>query len=130
WMLLMGAALIISVWIALADARPALASCTTSSGPCTAVASLTDARFDRHTTAFNGTNALDATADSPISVQRSWIFAVGNPSPATIGASYNATSPLTFFYPVNPGPPPPPFSASGTLAMNQTLRNLTQETDF
>jgi hypothetical protein len=130
WMLLVGAALFVSLWIVLAGARPALASCTTSSGPCTAVVSLTDDRFDRHNVPFSTASSADATADSPLSVQRSWMFAVRNSGPATVVASYNATSPLTFFYPVNPGPPPPPFSASGTLAMNQGLRNPAQEIDF
>jgi hypothetical protein len=130
WMLLVSAGLLVSSWIVLAAARPALASCTTSSGPCTAVVNLKDARFDRYTVPFSSNNSLDATADSPVSIQRSWAFGVTNLGPATVVASYNATSPLTFFYPVNPGPPPPPFSGSATLAMNQTLRNPAQETDF
>lgn len=129
-LLLAGAALFVSAWVVLAGARPALASCTTSSGPCTSVASLTDTRFDRHTIAFSGGDSSDTTADSPVGIQRSWSFGVVNLGSATIGASYLATSPLTFFYPVNPGPPPPPFSASGTLATNQGLRNPAQETDY
>lgn len=130
WMLLVGVALFVSLWIVLAGARPALASCSTSSGPCTAVVSLTDSRTDRITVPFSGDSVADATADSPTSIDRLWTFKVGDSGPATIVASYNATSPLTFFYPVNPGPPPPPFSASGTLAMGQVLRNPAQETDY
>jgi hypothetical protein len=129
-MLLVGAALFFSVWIVLAGARPALASCTTSSGPCTARVGLGDARFDLHINSFSSASSLDTTADTPLGVQRFWRFEIFNAGPATVGASYNATSPLTFFYPINPGPPPPPFSASGTLATNQTLRNLPQQLDY
>ena len=76
WMLLVGAALFVSLWIVLAGARPALASCTTSSGPCTAVVSLTDARVDRVTVPFSGASTSDATADSPMSIERLWNFAI------------------------------------------------------
>jgi hypothetical protein len=129
-MLLVSAALFISLWIVLAGARPALASCTTSTGPCTAAVGLGDGRFDLHIVSFNGSSSSDSTADTPVSVQRMWRFEMFDNGPATISGSWNATSPLTFFYPVNPGPPPPPFSASGTLAPGQTLLNQPQQQDY
>jgi len=125
WTLLAGAVLFLSLCVLLAVARPALASCTGTT--CTAVVSPFDARFDLHSVPFSSASSADSTANSSISIQRSWTFGIGNFGPATVTVSYSATSPRTF---TGGTPTPPPFTDSGTLTAGQTLRNTSQESAY